>query len=94
MRPDGDYFFENLSYAALGIIVLPFGLIFSALMILVCLVIAVGPYVLIPLGGLWLETLAFSGDNSVLQFFLFGGIGLANLAWIVFLHFVLPIRSL
>ena len=87
-------FFENLSYAALGIIVLPFGLIFSALMILVCLVIAVGPYVLIPLGGLWLETLAFSGDNSVLQFFLFGGIGLANLAWIVFLHFVLPIRSL
>ena len=84
----------SLSLSISGLVVFPLGLVISLLGALACIAIAFAPYILIPLGGLWLESKVFSNDPSGLHGAAFILVGILNIVWIAVLHIILPVRTL
>ena len=87
-------FFDAITLTVFGLMVFPVRLALIMLGVVGCVAVAFGPYMMILLCGYYLESLVL--PNEILA----GGMTIAlilsivNVAWVMFFHFIMPIKSL
>lgn len=86
-------FLNALSLATAGIVLFPFGVLLGLAMILVCIIIAVGPYLAIPMGILYLLT-HYTPSQGTIAVIIYGSFIVVGTAYLVIFHFIIPIRNL
>ena len=81
----------NFDLAAVGIVLTPIGFVIAFIMAVVCIVIALGPYAVIIMGGMFLEGKLFSlwsGEYEVIWYSVIVGV---NVLWWGIMHMAIPI---
>lgn len=82
-----------LSLALSGIIFVPLSIIVGAAILVVCIVLAIGPYIAIPMGFMYLIA-HYVPSEGVMTCVIYGFIMLAGIAYVVIVHFIIPINNL
>ena len=86
--------FEYISFSIAGLILYPLTLFLEVGLAAICFAIALGPYLIIPMGGIMLVATLMTKVLPVISPFLTVLLGIANIVSLIVFHFIYPLRCI